>query len=319
MLGRSVPSKTRWGLVLLVLTALFGGASSGCSLGGPAKDVTKGTIRGSYDEIDAIDPAVQDRVVRKVMDSQAVHDSAHDLLVSVVGGGVDGFTEAERNGKINAFIDATLSAMRKQGDAAMGDFITRFDKQLAPVFRSLIRELVTSASAAFREAATRDLPAITSAILESAVRSFAIAAASTSTQMRAQARGFVQEDLGPLAGELTEQVARQAIIGVREGLHRELDLKDPQVREGMREIGIGLAQGVAQGTPTSPFTTTFAVASFVLAALLLVALCAAVAFWSRARTSAQVIAMLAGRLDGSPKSSATVEDMVGDASSGPKE
>jgi hypothetical protein len=300
-------------LAALVLSAATG---FGCGTLAPAATagVTKGAIRGYYGEVDDIDPALQDRVARKLLDSPAVHDAAHDLLVSAVGGAVDGFTESERTGKVNAFVAATLQAMRREGDAAMGDLVMRFDKQLAPVLRSLIEDLVSSTSAALREAAARDLPAITSAVVESSLRAFAVAASSASDEVRSQAKDFAENDLGPIAGALSEQVARQAIIGVREGIHRDLDLKDPQVREGMREIGIGLAQGIAQGTPTSPFTTTFAVASFVLAGLLLVAIAAVIALYSRARVSAKVIALLAQRLDGHAKAGATVEDLVSDAS-----
>jgi hypothetical protein len=298
----------------LVLSAATG---LGCGVLSPAATagVTKGAIRGYYGEIDDIDPALQDRVARKLLDSPAVHDAAHDLLVSAVAGAVDGFTESERTGKVNAFVAATLEAMRKEGDAAMGDMVTRFDKQLAPVLRSLIEELVSSTSAAIREAAARDLPAITSAIVESSLRAFAVAASSASDELRSQAKDFAENDLGPIAGALSEQVARQAVIGVREGIHRDLDLKDPQVRDGMREIGIGLAQGIAQGTPTSPFTTTFAIATFILAGLLLVAVGTVIALYSRARVSAKVIALLAQRLDGHAKSEGTVEELVNNASS----
>jgi hypothetical protein len=210
-------------------------------------------------------------------------------------------TEAERTGRVNAFVDALLVGMRKEGGAAMDDVISRFGKELAPILRSLVRELVSSASGAMREAAARDLPAIMSAFLDSAMRSFAVAASAGTEQMRAQAKAFAEQDLASIAGTLSEQVARQAVIGVREGIHRELDLKDPEVRDGMREIGIGLAQGIAKGTPTSPFTTTFAIASFSLAFLLFLAICAIVALYSRARMSANVIALLAQRLDGHDK------------------
>jgi hypothetical protein len=296
---------------LLLSCVLF---TQGCSALKPAaKSATKGAIAGSFDEIDAMDPALQERVVRKFLDNPAVHDAAHDLLRSAVTGTLDGMTEAERTGRVNAFVDAILASMRKEGGAAMDDVISRFGKELAPILRSLVAELVSSASGAMREAAARDLPVIMSAFLDSAVRAFAVAASAGSEQMRAQAKEFAEHDLGPIAGALSEQVARQAIIGVREGIHRELDLKDPEVRDGMREIGIGLAQGIAQGTPTSPFTTTFAIASFSLAFLLFLAICAIVALYSRARTSANVIAILAQRLDGHDKAGAGGPSPVGAA------
>jgi hypothetical protein len=306
---------------LFVFAALMAGTlalTTGCGALGPAtKDVTKSAVRGYYDQVDAIDPALQDRVSRKLLDSPAVRDAAHDLLVAMVNGGVDGLTEAERSGKVDAFIRSTLDVMRKEGDAAMSDFIARFDKQLTPIFKSLIDELVLSTSEALRRAAIRDLPIITSAIVESVMKGFAASAVTISEQMRAETRAFVKDDLSPLVGTVSQEAAKQAIVGVREGLHTQLDLHDPEVRDGMREIGIGLAQGIAQGTPTSPFTTSFAIASFILAALLLVAVGAVVALWSRARTSAKVIALLAERIDGRMKSAATVEDVVSDAASRP--
>ena len=302
-----------------VVTALFiivACATSGAcgALGPAAKDVTKGSIRGAYEEMDTLDDGLRERVARKVVDSPAVQAAAHDLFASVVTGSIDGLTIAERDGKISAFVDASMKELRKQGTAAMGEVFANLERDLAPVLRSLIRELVTSASVAFREAAVRDLPAITSAILDSTLRAFAVAASTASDQLRAQAKGFAQVDLAPIMGVVSQEVARQSIVGVREGLHQELNLKDPQVREGMREIGIGLAQGIAQGTPTSPFTTTFAVASFILAILLLVSLGAVVSLWTRARMSAKVIAILAQRLDGGSKSEGTVEDAVNEAS-----
>jgi len=145
----------------------------------------------------------------------------------------------------------------------MGEVFANLERDLAPVLRSLIRELVTSASVAFREAAVRDLPAITSAILDSTLRAFAVAASTASDQLRAQAKGFAQVDLAPIMGVVSQEVARQSIVGVREGLHQELNLKDPQVREGMREIGIGLAQGLRRGRrrlrsrPPSPSRASF--------------------------------------------------------------
>ena len=280
----------------------------GCAAMGPAaKSVTKSAVRGSYDEIDGLDPALQDRVTRKLIDNPAVHDAAHDLLVAAVGGTLDGLTEAERSGKVNAFVDASLAAMREQGDAAFGELASRFEKQMAPVLRALVQELISSASVAMREAATRDLPVIMNAVLQSSLRAFAIAATTASEQMRAQAKGFAEQDLGPIAGAISEQVAQQAIIGVREGLHKDLNLHDPAIQDGMREIGIGLAQGIAKGTPTSPFTTTFAISTFVLGALFLMSLGAIVALYSRAQTSTRVIALLAQRLDGHDVDRATEE------------
>jgi hypothetical protein len=177
----------------------------GCGAMGPAaKDVTKGTIRGAYEELDGIDDALRERVIHKLVDSPALRAAAHDLVASVVAGSVDGFAEAERDWKI-----------------------------------------------------------------ESPARSWAH-------------RRVV-----------SERVAHDAIIGIREGIHENLNMNDPQVRDGMREIGIGLAQGVAQGTPTSPFTTTFAIATFVLGALLLISLGAILSPWSRARMSAELISRLA--------------------------
>jgi hypothetical protein len=252
-------------------------------------------------------------VTAKLFDSPAVQAAAHDLLRSVVSGTIDGLTTAEQDGKVDALVEATLAAMRRQGDAAMGEFLARFQSDLTPLLRALVHELVSATSSALREAAARDVPVIMSAVVDGSLRAFAAAASSATEQMRAQAKGFAEQDLGPIAGVLSEQVARQAIVGVREGLHQELNLQDPQVREGMREIGIGLAQGIAQGTPTSPFTTTFAVTTFVLAALLLVAVGAAISFRSRAQMSAKVIALLAQRLDGGAKSEGAVEDSVREA------
>lgn len=279
----------------IVMCASLAGGCGG--LAPAAKTVAKSTIRGTYDEIDAIDEAQQDRVVKKLLDSPAVHAAAHDLLSSVVSGAIDGMTESERTGKISAFVDASLDVVRRNGDAAMGDMVGHLDKQLSPMLRSLIDELISSVSKAMREAAARDLPIIMEAVLNSALRAFAMSAATVSVQAREQARLFAEQDLGPIAGTLAEQVARQAVVGVREGIHRELDLKDPAVRDGMREMGIGLAQGIAQGTPTSPFTTTFAIATFVFGTLFLLTLGAAIALYSRDRTNARTIALLARRAE----------------------
>jgi hypothetical protein len=93
-------------------------------MGPAAKTVTKGAIRGSHDEIDAIDPALQDRVVRK----------------------------------------------------------------------------------------------------RSSLRAFAIAAGAASEQMRAQAKGFAEQYLGPIAGALSEQSARViALLAELLGAHEADD------------------------------------------------------------------------------------------------
>jgi hypothetical protein len=297
-------------LLILVLCTI----TLGCGALGPAaKDVTKSTVRGAYEEFDGIDDALRERVVHKLMDSPAVHAAAHDLLTSAVTGTIDGLTEAERDGKINAFVDAAMGEMQKQGDAAMGEFFAHFQRELAPVLHALIRELVASTSAAFREAAVRDLPVITSAILDSTMRAFAVAASTATEQMRAQAKGFAEHDLGPIAGVISQQVAHDAVLGIREGLHQDLNLHDPEVRDGMREMGIGLAQGIAQGTPTSPFTTTFAISTFVLGALFLLALGALIAVWSRARTTANLVTILAQRLDSGAKSDSATRRAVTEA------
>jgi hypothetical protein len=97
---------------------------------------------------------------------------------------------------------------------------------------------------------------------------------------------------------------------MHDGIHQELNA--PEVREGARQIAIGFAEGFAQGTPTSPFTTTFAVASFILAALLCIAIGAVISLSSRVRLSGKVIALLAQRLGDAPSAGAT-EDAVKDA------
>jgi hypothetical protein len=304
----SVSARERRGrhVLQVSLICLALGITGGCGTLTPAaKDATKGTIRGAYEEIDGIDDALRDRVARKLLDSPAVQSAAHDLTGSLVTGAVDGLTTAEQEGKINAFVEAALVEIRKQGDASVGELLARFRTEMTPILRALVRELVSSTSAAFREAAARDLPVIASAIIESSLRAFAVAASTATDQMRAQAKAFAEQDLGPMVGVLSERAAREAIIGVREGIHEDLNLKDPQVREGMRDIGFGLAQGIAQGTPTSPFTTTFAISTFVLATLLLIAIGVVISLWTRARMSAEVIATLAQRLEGGPKSGAS--------------
>jgi hypothetical protein len=259
--------------------------------------VTKGTIRGSFDEIDQMDPALEDRVARKLIDSPAVHDAAHDLFSSVVSGGLDGMTEEVRAGKVDALVTATIEAMSRALDPSIHPEVTAMRRELATALRSIVYELTQAASAALRDSMARDLPSILSTVIDSSLRAFAAAATRATEDMRAQAREFAAGELAPMIGIVSQEAARQAIVGVREGLHTELDLKSPEVRDGMREIGIGLAQGIAQGTPTSPFTTTFAIASFVLGALLLAALAGVVSLYSRARTSAQIIERLVQRLD----------------------
>ena len=283
----------------LVLALGFIGFTSGCPAVAPvAKTATKSAIRGTYDEIDAIDPAQQERVIRKLLDSPAVHDAAHDLAASIVAGTADGLTETVRERKLDSFVNASLEAMRKGGDSALDERIGRASDQLSPVLSTLIHELVASTLAAFRDAAARDLPVIMSAVLDSTVRSLAIAAQGTSQQVREQAKSFAENDLGPIAGALSQQIAREAIVGVREGMHRELSVGGGTVQEEMSTVGMGLAQGMAKGMPASPFTTAFAVATFVLATLLLVALGVIVALVSRSRANSRVLSLLAEKLGG---------------------
>lgn len=293
-------------LLLLISTCLPGCAA----MQWYARQTGKGAVRGFYEGMASVDDPLRKKVINDVLSDPALRQVAHDITASVVGGAVDGLTQAKLDQLAGSMVQNTMKTLREQGDSAMNQFVREAGPMLDRALRRGIEDAVLAMGTAMHKTAQEDMGEATTLLVRAAIeglmQSLTRAGRELTRDLDDKTERFLTQKVAPGAGQVARTFTREAVLGIQEGLAQgglSGGIKDqlPTLRMVMHEIGVGLGEGLGVGigrsvqkSPIEPLLTGIAV---VLGILLTGAVVGLILMWRRYLSTSKSLELFAHEIN----------------------
>jgi hypothetical protein len=228
----------------------------------------EGGVKGLYEGVAEVDPALRAQVHGLLLGDAALRDAAFDVAQSVVRGGLAALADPGLMAGAGPALRDAGTALRTWGIGFVRDLLDRVDESVAAALDRLDRTIARATSRIGVTLARELPPALSTAVdaLATALRGDAgedlvraaerVAGAATAGALDAlsarvgdlaPAGGMTLDDVAAAAGLVTRTVAREGVAGLREGLGAvgpDAASVDRRVQEVARALGRGLGEGL---------------------------------------------------------------------------
>jgi hypothetical protein len=253
---------------------------------------TQGAIQGLADT----DPATLQKLRDALLADVEVQRTAHELGKALVQGSVEGLHDshfdAQMQAEVQALADALLLSMRKAGDSALDDLLTRGGSRLEAELQRSLTTLILKNGDVLARTTHDQLEPATNALVRSSVQ---VAIAELT-----RAGPDAAKQLSTPVGELTHTAGQEFVLGVRE------EMPPDEVRLYAKTIGQGLVEGLRDGgggalkQGVTQLEASLMVAAGLLGLLVIGLTVASTSLLRRHRRARKSLAVVAGQIEKSP-------------------
>ena len=288
--------RTLRAVISIALLAACAGAEQYAYEGG------KGGVRGVAEAIRTVDDPLLQKLRDTLTEDMHLREAIAEAAQAAARGVGRGLSEAQLDALVVSIVTASLDAAARRVDQSLAPALAANADRLRVGLRRALRQILKDTRYSLRSAVHDDLrPALKQVSAEiTAVMVDTIAAALAGSLTESLQRGITQH-LTPAVGELSRTAAREAVIGVMEGLRTVEDSQELARGIGVlarivsRESAVGFREGI--GPDAASWNMSLAVAATLAGIVFLLIVLFFVSLIRRYRASTRTLTVLAERIN----------------------